>query len=44
MGFFCVDTCHTLIPTFADLVVRSQQSPHRVAWASTSAPASTCRI
>src|SRR6266849_8852202 len=32
MGFFCVDNLPTtLIPTFADLVVRSQQSPHRVA-------------
>jgi UPF0042 nucleotide-binding protein len=32
MGFFCVDNLPTtLIPTFADLVVRSQQSPQRVA-------------
>ncbi len=32
MGFFCVDNLPTtLIPTFADLVVRSQQSPRRVA-------------
>jgi UPF0042 nucleotide-binding protein len=32
MGFFCVDNLPTtLMPTFADLVVRSQQSPQRVA-------------
>jgi UPF0042 nucleotide-binding protein len=32
MGFFCVDNLPTtLIPTFADLVVRSQHSPRRVA-------------
>lgn len=32
MGFFCVDNLPTtLIPTFADLVVGSQQSPQRVA-------------
>jgi UPF0042 nucleotide-binding protein len=32
MGFFCVDNLPTtLIPTFADLVVRSQESRHRVA-------------
>lgn len=32
MGFFCVDNLPTtLIPTFADLVVRSQQPPQRVA-------------
>ena len=32
MGFFCVDNLPTtLMPTFADLIVRSQQSPRRVA-------------
>jgi UPF0042 nucleotide-binding protein len=32
MGFFCVDNLPTtLMPTFADLVVRSQQRPQRVA-------------
>jgi UPF0042 nucleotide-binding protein len=32
MGFFCVDNLPTtLMPTFADLVVRSQQTPQRVA-------------
>lgn len=32
MGFFCVDNLPTtLMPTFADLIVRSQQSPPRVA-------------
>ena len=32
MGFFCVDNLPTtLIPTFADLVVRSEHSPQRVA-------------
>src|SRR5262245_9779018 len=32
MGFFCVDNLPTtLMPTFADLIVRSQQSPQRVA-------------
>ena len=32
MGFFCVDNLPTtLMPTFADLIVRSQQSPSRVA-------------
>src|SRR5262245_43322911 len=32
MGFFCVDNLPTtLIPTFADLTVRSQQNPQRVA-------------
>jgi RNase adapter protein RapZ len=32
MGFFCVDNLPTtLIPTFADLVARSQQTPPRVA-------------
>ena len=32
MGFFCVDNLPTtLIPTFADLVMRSHQSPQRVA-------------
>src|SRR6266849_5818761 len=32
MGFFCVDNLPTtLIPTFADLIARSQQTPPRVA-------------
>jgi UPF0042 nucleotide-binding protein len=32
MGFFCVDNLPTtLIPTFADLIMRSEQSIHRVA-------------
>src|SRR5713101_6471135 len=32
MGFFCVDNLPTtLIPTFADLIARSQQTPARVA-------------
>jgi len=32
MGFFCVDNLPTtLMPTFADLIVRSRQSPQRVA-------------
>ena len=32
MGFFCVDNLPTtLIPTFADLIARSQQTPSRVA-------------
>lgn len=32
MGFFCVDNLPTtLMPTFADLIVRSQQQPQRVA-------------
>src|SRR6266566_1883383 len=32
MGFFCVDNLPTtLIPTFADLIMRSEQPIHRVA-------------
>ena len=32
MGFFCVDNLPTtLIPTFADLITRSEQPIHRVA-------------